>query len=84
MNICQDLNDNCTNLLLGVAYCVHGPDVPGAKAAGKSGPRHSPATATAVPSKRSEEVGGGVPVGWPGIDSARYRKIMGLAAKNEL
>jgi hypothetical protein len=26
MHTYQDLNDNCTNLLLGVADCVHGPD----------------------------------------------------------
>lgn len=79
-----DLNDNCTNLLLGVAYCVHGPDTPAAQGAGKREPRQSPAKETASPRKRSEGAAGGVPVGWPGVDSPRYRKIMGLGPKDEI
>ena len=84
MHTNQDLNDNCTNLLLGVAYCVHGPDTPAAQGAGKREPRQSPAKETASPRKRSEGAAGGVPVGWPGVDSPRYRKIMGLGPKDEI
>ncbi|KAK2591097.1 hypothetical protein QQS21_011208 [Conoideocrella luteorostrata] len=79
-----DLNDNCTNLLLGVAYCVHGPAKLAARATGEAHGLQSPAQETASPSRRTEKAAGGVPVGWPGIDSPRYRKMMGLDSKDEL
>lgn len=81
----KDLNDKCTNLLLGEAYCVHGPAKLAARATEEAHSGQPPAQETARPSRRTgKAAGGGVPAGWPGVDSPPYRKMIGLDAKDEL
>ncbi|KAM5436537.1 hypothetical protein MferCBS31731_005815 [Microsporum ferrugineum] len=77
-----DLKDDCSNLQLGVAYCVHGPPQATSFSMSDSGDRlHGLTAATqtpAPPGRVTKTAHGGVATGWPGIDSPRYRKIMGL------
>ncbi|CAN9150812.1 unnamed protein product [Alternaria alternata] len=89
------LEDDCSNLLLDVAYCVNG----GAIASGAFAARLTPAPSsdnddTRVSSlaplqlrgpvqTRAPAAGdgsGGVPVGWPGVNSPRLRAQMGLGS----
>lgn len=91
----QALEDDCSNLLLDVAYCVNG----GAIASGAFVARP-----TAAPSSDNDDTHvsslaplrlrdpiqtqapaagdrpGGVPVGWPGVNSPRLRAQMGLGS----
>lgn len=84
----QDLKSDCSNPQLNVAYCVHGSaQVATCATPDNGGCPHgrSAATGTAAsPRQTTDTVAGGVPTGWPGINSPRYRKIMGLGPKEEL
>ncbi|KAK2816778.1 hypothetical protein FQN49_007991, partial [Arthroderma sp. PD_2] len=79
-----DLKADCSNPQLGVAYCVHGPQAilttPGSgdRLHGLSAAIQTPVS----PGQGTSTAYGGVATGWPGINSPRYRKIMGLDSKS--
>lgn len=91
----QALEDDCSNLLLDVAYCVNG----GAIASGAFAVRLIPAPSSDNDDTRVSSLAplqlrgpvqtqapaagdgsGGVPVGWPGVNSPRLRAQMGLGS----
>ncbi|RYP60326.1 hypothetical protein DL769_008158 [Monosporascus sp. CRB-8-3] len=97
------LADDCSNLLLGVAYCVNGAPSTSAAASRQtldargaaSGRKEQvpPAVVrprgpvqTQPPEARAGGLGGGVAIGWPGVNSPRLRLQMGLGlgGKEEL
>ncbi|KAK5652943.1 hypothetical protein OQA88_9422 [Cercophora sp. LCS_1] len=83
------LASDCSNLQLGVAYCVNGAASIAARATGAfsephlegviARPRGAP-----VETGSPESDSGGVAMGWPGVNSPRLRKMMGLSDKMEL
>ncbi|KXH26101.1 hypothetical protein CSAL01_06334 [Colletotrichum salicis] len=83
---------DCSNLQLGVAYCVHGAASLAARATDDAS---SQSDLNEVAHYRRNGVGpvetgmpktegGGVAIGWPGVDSPRLRRAMGLSEKMEL
>ncbi|KAF2966770.1 hypothetical protein GQX73_g6780 [Xylaria multiplex] len=77
------INEDCSNLELGVAYCVNGATAIAARATSeahdgrqrqKLAIRGAGPTQTLAP----DVAYGGVAIGWPGVDSPRRRKQMGL------
>ncbi|KAI9164172.1 LysM domain-containing protein [Paramyrothecium foliicola] len=82
------IKDDCSNLLLDVAYCVNGAGSPPAFARQTLDARdtiakgeHDPLAAVGRPSDPSETRGiqfGGVALGWPGVNSPRLRNQYGL------
>lgn len=87
------LSADCLNLQLGVAYCVNGAASIAARAtaaalggddewslysppSGIIAPRE--ALQTVQPEVSGESRGGGVAMGWPGVNSPKLRKVMGL------
>ncbi|KAK1535731.1 hypothetical protein CPAR01_09273 [Colletotrichum paranaense] len=84
--------NDCSNLQLGVAYCVQGAASLTARATTNAGSQSDP---NQVAHYRRNGVGpietevpefeaGGVAIGWPGVDSPRLRRAMGLSEKTEL
>ena len=91
----QALEDDCSNLLLDVAYCVNGGAIASGAFAARStlapssdndGTRASslaPLRPRGPVQTRASAAGdrpGGVPVGWPGVNSPRLRAQMGLGS----
>jgi hypothetical protein len=93
LRVLQALENDCSNLLLDVAYCVNG----GAIASGAFAARPTPAPSSDNDDTRVSSLAplrlrgpvqtrepapgdelGGVPVGWPGVNSPRLRAQMGL------
>ncbi|KAI0536382.1 hypothetical protein GGR58DRAFT_396692 [Xylaria digitata] len=77
------INEDCSNLELGVAYCVNGAAAIAARATSeaqgvlqrqKLAIRGAGPTQTLAP----EVAYRGVAIGWPGVGSPRWRKLMGL------
>lgn len=76
------LND-CSNLALNDAYCVHGDPVAatttGAGKVKRLGRKAEPSQ-TVMPSHQA----GGVPYGWPGLQYSRAMKQVGVHGQGEL
>ncbi|KAL4812080.1 hypothetical protein BDW67DRAFT_179034 [Aspergillus spinulosporus] len=83
------LADDCSNLLLGVAYCVDGavlsaPAVAAASRRTLDARAEGCVYAEGCKSERTRrglsvpEVGGGVAIGWPGVNSPKLRQQIGL------
>ncbi|KAI3538239.1 hypothetical protein CSPX01_09594 [Colletotrichum filicis] len=84
--------NDCSNLQLGVAYCVQGAASLTARATTNAGSQSDPDQVahyrrngvgpieTGVPESEAR----GVAIGWPGVDSPRLRRAMGLSEKTEL
>ncbi|KAL3433375.1 hypothetical protein BDV09DRAFT_186749 [Aspergillus tetrazonus] len=98
------LADDCSNLLLDVAYCVNGavPSAPAAAAASRrtldartEGCVYAEGCKSERPARGLSglvrprgpvqtlmpEVGGGVAIGWPGVNSPKLRQQMGLGVQ---
>ncbi|KAK1999117.1 hypothetical protein LX36DRAFT_710360 [Colletotrichum falcatum] len=86
------LATGCPNLRLGIAYCVHGPASVAARATGDAKEQYSdnleaqcrrnragPAQ-TSVPGFEDS----GVALGWPGADSPKLKRALGLPVMTEL
>jgi hypothetical protein len=67
---------DCSNLLLGEAYCVNGVTQPASNAAATTGTVAAKAKRTAAPTLE-----GGVPYGWPGLNAREWRGGSGAALK---
>jgi LysM repeat protein len=85
------LDNNCSNLLLDVAYCVEGPGATnslfvratinpriGELSGGGGFVKPRGPVHTAMP-----ETDGGVAIGWPGVSSPKLRQQMGLSLEGE-
>ncbi|KXH53174.1 LysM domain-containing protein [Colletotrichum nymphaeae SA-01] len=77
---------DCSNLQLGVAYCVQGAAYLAARATVDAGSYSDPNQVAhyrrngvgPIETGVSESEVGGVAIGWPGVDSPRLRRAMGL------
>ncbi|KXH40215.1 LysM domain-containing protein [Colletotrichum simmondsii] len=83
---------DCSNLQLGVAYCVQGAASLAARATADAGSHSDPNQVAhyrrngvgPIETGVSESEVGGVAIGWPGVDFPRLRRAMGLSERSEL
>ena len=86
-----DLLSDCSNLMLGEAYCVNGAQQVSSSTPAAASPAVASAAArkdflkspaTAAPQTTADFQAGGVPYGWPGLRAANPARAYAAATQN--